>query len=74
MHRAPEEQAQSECEWKRGKGVSSWIAGALVPTLALTREAFSWKPFGRKRDRYAPHPNAQQAVIPRYLPPIPTML
>jgi hypothetical protein len=45
MHRAPEEQAQSECEWKRGKGVSSWIAGALVPTLALTREAFSWKPF-----------------------------
>ena len=75
MHRAPEEQAQSECEWKRAKGVrSSWIAGALVPTLALTREAFSWKPFGRKRDRYAPHPAAQQALISRCLPPIPTML
>src|SRR5215208_3934972 len=70
MHRAPEEQAQSECEWKRAKGVrSSWIAGALVPTLALTREAFSWKPFGSKRDRYAPHPAAQQALISRCLPP-----
>jgi hypothetical protein len=32
-------------EWKRGKGVPSWIVGALVITLTLTREAFSWKPF-----------------------------
>src|SRR5829696_267784 len=45
MHRATAKQAQRECEWKRGKGVSSWIVGALVITLTLTREAFSWKPF-----------------------------
>jgi hypothetical protein len=43
VHRATEEQAQRECEWKRGKGVLSWIAGALVITLTLTRAAFSWK-------------------------------
>jgi hypothetical protein len=51
MHRATEEQAQSECEWKRGKGVSSWIVGASVITLTLTKAAFSWKPFGRLTDR-----------------------
>jgi hypothetical protein len=33
------------------KGVSSRIAAALVPTLTLTREAFSWKPFAGERDR-----------------------
>ena len=46
MHRVTAKQAQRECEWKRGKGVSSWIVVALVITLILTREAFSWKPFG----------------------------
>jgi hypothetical protein len=51
MHRATEEQAQSECEWKRGKGVSSWIVGASVITLTLTKAAFSWKPFGRLTHR-----------------------
>jgi|SRR5215203_5990514 len=55
MHRATAKQAQRECEWKRGKGVSSWIVGALVITLTLTREAFSWKPFESDwMDRSAP--------------------
>jgi hypothetical protein len=63
MHRATKEQAQSECEWKRGKGVSSWIAGTLVTTLNLTREAFSWKPFVSKSHRYALHPYAEEAMI-----------
>ncbi len=27
-----------------GKGVSFWMIEALVTTLTLTREAFSWKP------------------------------
>jgi hypothetical protein len=63
MHRATEEQAQSECEWKRGKGVLSWIVGALAITLTLTRAAFSWKPFESKKDRYAPHLNAAEVMI-----------
>ncbi len=65
-HHAPSHRrdgAQSECEWKRGKGVPSWIVGALVITLTLTREAFSWKPFVSKRDRYAPYPDTQEAMI-----------
>jgi hypothetical protein len=66
MHRATAKQAQRECEWKRGKGVSSWIVGALLITLTLTSEAFSWKPFvsekgsmraslirSKRADRYA---------------------
>ena len=63
MHRATEEQAQSECEWKRGKGVSSWIVGASVITLTLTKAAFSWKPFASERDRYAAQPDFAAAMI-----------
>jgi hypothetical protein len=38
------------------------FVSASVTTLTLTRETFSWKPFGSKRDRYALHPAAQQAL------------
>jgi hypothetical protein len=62
-------QAQRECEWKRAKGVSSWKVGALVITLTLTREAFSWKPFESGRGRDAPHPAALQALIEVPTPP-----
>jgi len=38
------------------------FVSASVTTLTLTRETFSWKPFDRGRDRYAPYPSAQNEV------------
>jgi hypothetical protein len=35
----------------RGVLFVAFISASLTTTLTLTREAFSWKPFGSKRDR-----------------------
>src|SRR5215207_4332780 len=68
-HRAPSEPPKSRLKesangsMARGVLFVAFISASLTTTLTLTREAFSWKPFGSKRDRYAPHPAAQLALI-----------
>jgi hypothetical protein len=62
VHRATEEQAQTECEWKRGKRCSlRAFVCASVTTLTLTRKTFSWKPFERERGRICSSPGRSTA-------------
>jgi hypothetical protein len=56
-HRAPSEPPKSRLKesangsMARGVLFVAFISASLTTTLTLTREAFSWKPFGSKRDR-----------------------
>jgi hydroxyethylthiazole kinase-like sugar kinase family protein len=51
MHLARKNEAESSANGSLAKGVSPWMVDALVTTLTLTSEAFSWKPFASEWDR-----------------------
>src|SRR5215211_3510577 len=53
VHRATEEQAHRECEWKHSERRSLFetFVCASLTTLTLTQKAFSWKPFASERAR-----------------------
>ena len=53
VHRATEEQAHRECEWKHSERRSLFetFVCASHTTLTLTQKAFSWKPFASERAR-----------------------
>src|SRR5215216_395228 len=51
VHRATDEQAHRECEWKHSERRSLFetFVCASLTTLTLTQKAFSWKPFGSEQ-------------------------
>jgi hypothetical protein len=70
VRRATEEQAQTECEWKRGKrrSLRAFVC-ASVTTLTLTRKAFPWKPFVSEGRRVRSSPqSAKEEVIEKCVP------
>src|SRR5215217_1266224 len=53
VHRATDEQAHRECEWKHSERRSLFetFVCASLTTLTLTQKAFSWKPLRRVAER-----------------------
>src|SRR5215217_2920603 len=74
-HRAPSEPPKSRLKesangsMARGVLFVAFISASLTTTLTLTREAFSWKPFGSKRDRDTLPTPMPQKRSSRCLPP-----